>query len=143
MDVETLSQFSHPVSYVLHYILLRVSVFANGLNFAVCHSICPNMPVIIPRTQLKRQAFSARRIQCPYPGCKRWFKSVSGLKVHRSSAHSHSFAHSTQSSSTRRASVEEIQDEGDTPTAPHESKSGLIRDYHDLLTGKFLVLLPC
>ncbi|KIK32535.1 hypothetical protein CY34DRAFT_18979 [Suillus luteus UH-Slu-Lm8-n1] len=77
------------------------------------------MPVIIPRTQLKRQAFSARRIQCPYPGCKRWFKSMSGLK----------------SSSTRRASVEEIQDEGDTPTAPHESKSGLIRDYHDLLTG--------
>ncbi|KAG2140490.1 uncharacterized protein EDB93DRAFT_1241854 [Suillus bovinus] len=83
------------------------------------------MPVIIPRTQLKRRAFSARRIQCPYPGCKRWFNS----------AHSHSFTHSTQSSSACHASVEEIQDEGDTPTAPHKSKSGLIRDYHDLLTG--------
>ncbi|KAG2755597.1 hypothetical protein P692DRAFT_201801024 [Suillus brevipes Sb2] len=61
---------------------------------------------------------------------------MSGLKVHRSSAHSHSFTHSTQSSSAHRASVEEIQDEGDTPTALHESKSGLIRDYHDLLTGR-------
>ncbi|KAG1908200.1 uncharacterized protein F5891DRAFT_1124059 [Suillus fuscotomentosus] len=82
-----------------------------------------------------------RRIQCPYPGCKCWLKSVSGLKVHQNLAHSHSFTCSAQSSCTQCASVEEIQDEGDTPrhtntdAALQESKSGLIHDYHDLLTG--------
>ncbi|KAG1903865.1 uncharacterized protein F5891DRAFT_1126823 [Suillus fuscotomentosus] len=84
----------------------------------------------------------ARRIQCPYPGCKHWLKSVSGLKVHQNSAHGHSFTRSAQLSCTQRASVEEIQDEGDTPrrtntdAALQESKSGLIHDYHDLLTGR-------
>jgi hypothetical protein len=123
-------------------------MFANGLNFAVCHSGCPNMPDIIPPAQLKRRAFSAHCIQCSYLGCKRWLKSVSGLKVHQNLAHSHSFTRSAQLSCTQCASVEEIQDEGDTPRRTNtdvvlqELKSGLIHDYHDFLTGKYMVLLP-
>ncbi|KAG2126445.1 hypothetical protein BD769DRAFT_1628445 [Suillus cothurnatus] len=83
----------------------------------------------------------ARHIQCSYPGCKHWLKSVSGLKVHQNLAHSHSFTHSAQSSCTQCASVEELQYEGDTPRCTNtdavlqESKSGLIHDYHDFLTG--------
>ncbi|KAG1840411.1 hypothetical protein C8R48DRAFT_781760 [Suillus tomentosus] len=96
------------------------------------------MPDEIPHAQLKRRAFSARRIQCPYPGCKRWLKNSSGLKLHQSSAHSHSFTH-PGSQRTQHASVEEIEDE-EAPRRTNnelwESKHGLIRDYHETLTGR-------
>ncbi|KAG2133730.1 hypothetical protein DEU56DRAFT_757071 [Suillus clintonianus] len=96
------------------------------------------MPDEIPHAQLKRWAFSAHRIQCPYPGCKRWLKNSSGLKLHQSSAHSHSFTH-PGSQRTQHASVEEIEDE-EAPRRTNnelwESKHGLIRDYHETLTGR-------
>ncbi|KAG2032240.1 hypothetical protein BDR03DRAFT_936086 [Suillus americanus] len=95
------------------------------------------MPDEIPHAQFKRRAFSTHHIQCPYPGCKCWLKNSSGLKLHQSSAHSHSFTH-PGSQRTQHASVEEIEDE-EAPRRTNnelwESKHGLIRDYHETLTG--------
>ncbi|KAG2115732.1 uncharacterized protein F5147DRAFT_743328 [Suillus discolor] len=92
----------------------------------------------IPHVQLKRQAFSARHIQCSYPGCKCWLKNASGLKCHQSSAHSHLFTHPGLQC-TQRASVEEIEDE-EAPRRTNnelwELKHGLIQDYHETLTGR-------
>ncbi|KAG2102871.1 uncharacterized protein F5147DRAFT_746797 [Suillus discolor] len=96
------------------------------------------MPDEISHVQLKRRAFSAQRIQCSYPGCKHWLKNASGLKHHQSSAHSHSFTH-PGSQCMQRASVEEIKDEEAqrrTNNELWELKHGLIRDYHETLTGR-------
>lgn len=95
----------------------------------------------IPQTQLKRRAFSARRIQCPYPGCKRWLKNTSGLKSHQSAMHSCSFTHSGQAPHSRCASVQEVEDEEAPRLTKDEERwefrHGLIRDYHEVLTGKY------
>ncbi|KAG1834931.1 hypothetical protein DFJ58DRAFT_868489 [Suillus subalutaceus] len=111
-------------------------------------TICCLLDTLIPRLHLfillltgyniVSLCVCARRIQYPYPGCKRWLKNSSGLKLHQSSAHSHSFTH-PESQCTQHASVEEIEDE-EAPRRTNnelwESKHGLIRDYHEMLTGR-------
>jgi hypothetical protein len=82
--------------------------------------------------EIQRRAFSARRLQCPYPGCKRWLKNTSGLKRHQNSAHNYSLT----LPAGRRAYVEEVEDE-EAPGRHH----GLIRDYHETLTGKYFTAI--
>ncbi|KAG1764199.1 hypothetical protein EDD22DRAFT_979086 [Suillus occidentalis] len=94
----------------------------------------------VPQTQLKQWAFSAHRIECPYPGCKHWLKNTSGLKSHQSAMHSYSFTHSGQAPHSRHASVQEVEDEEALRLTKDEEcwelKHGLIRDYHE--NGNFL-----
>ncbi|KAG1869708.1 hypothetical protein C8R48DRAFT_771097 [Suillus tomentosus] len=94
----------------------------------------------VPQKQLKQRAFSARRIQCPYPGCKHWLKNTTGLESHQSAMHSYSFTRSGQVPHSRRASVQEVEDEEAPRLTKDEERwefrHGLIRDYHEVLTGR-------
>lgn len=44
-------------------------------------------------------------------GCKHWLKNTTGLKSHQSAMHSYSFTCSDQAPHSRRASVQEVEDE--------------------------------
>ncbi|KAI6003078.1 hypothetical protein EDD15DRAFT_2157546 [Pisolithus albus] len=82
------------------------------------------MPQFIPRSHRSWRASTALRIPCPHMGCSRWFKSVPGLKHHRSSAHNYSFDPTASANNPHDYPV---------PTKP---APGIVRDYHNELTGK-------
>ncbi|KAF8452468.1 hypothetical protein L210DRAFT_3608454 [Boletus edulis BED1] len=84
------------------------------------------MPQTIPRSHSSRRAFTAPRIPCLHANCHRWFKTLPGLKHHRSSAHNYSF---DPSGGPLEAGAE-------NRTLPTKPAPGIVRDYHEKLTGR-------